>query len=274
MGYLNQAEETQLQEIRRSDNFAEMVLCQFHRILASHTFARVQQKARDFLGFIVSKRLLGHVDQIKETMIAVAVYGEPADFNPAESAKVRVAAGELRRKLADYYSNEGRHDPIEIHIPLDTYVPELFDRRALVDVARFDNWHPHRDQDFLCTSISDEIAYRLNQNTWIRARRNDHVHGTSDWANYRLRGSIEISRERLRLNMSLARLSSCDIIFGRSIEGERDALMSLTKNVVILLLPVLEKDVHICRRTTRISHTAAVGLGQVDPVETEKSMTR
>lgn len=240
--YLSPAERTQLEELRHADSFVDQALRQFYRILASQKFARVQQKAKDFLGFIVAKQLLGLSEQIKETTIAVSVYGEPADFNPAESSKIRVAAGELRHRLAEYSAGEGRHDPIDITMPLDTYVPDIRDHRAFIAVCRFDNWHPQGDQDHLCASISDEITYRLNQVAWVQARRPDDVRTAEDWA-YRLRGSLESGAARLRLNISLACLSSGEIIYSQSVEGRRSALMSLTRKVVDLLLPVLEKDI-------------------------------
>lgn len=241
--YLSPAERTQLEELRGADSFVEQVLCQFYRILASQKFARVHQNAKDFLGFIVAKQLLGLADQIKETTIAVNVYGEPADFNPAECAKVRVAAGDLRQRVADYYVREGQDDPIEIVIPLDTYVPEIRDRRADVAVSLFENWHPKNDQHYLCASLSDEVTYRLNQVSWIRARRVDVLASGAGPAIYGTRGSLEIRGDSLRLNVSLGHLLDGRIVFSRSFQGRRDAIFKTTREIADALSGALRSDI-------------------------------
>src|SRR2546428_13389314 len=110
MAYLDPAEEAQLEALRKTQPFADEVLRQCARILTSHTFSRTQQKARDFLSFVVAKKLLGREAEIKETTIAIQVFGKPTDFDCAEQATVRVAAGSLRLKLAQYYRDEDQND--------------------------------------------------------------------------------------------------------------------------------------------------------------------
>src|SRR5262249_47431009 len=106
MDYLNEADQGRLEILKKSRPFVAVVLSQCNRIRASRTFARVQQKALDSLSFIVAKTLLGCEAEIKETTIAIHAHGEQADYNPAESSKIRVAAAALRKKLASYYMGE------------------------------------------------------------------------------------------------------------------------------------------------------------------------
>src|SRR3989442_7811832 len=82
MAYLDQAEEAQLETLRKTQPFANEVLRQCARILESHAFSRTQQRARDFLSFVVAKKLLRREAEIKETTIAIHVHEEPADYNP------------------------------------------------------------------------------------------------------------------------------------------------------------------------------------------------
>src|SRR5260221_7596825 len=96
---LNQAERTRLQELRLADPFVDEAIRQLERILASSAFVRSQRRAKDFLTFVVAKKLLGDEDQIKQTTIAIRVFGESAEFDPLESSKVRVAGIALRRRL-------------------------------------------------------------------------------------------------------------------------------------------------------------------------------
>src|SRR5580700_11368335 len=49
---------------------------------------------------------------LKEYQIATEVYGRHADFGPQSVSTIRVQAGRLRLKLAEYYAGEGASDPI------------------------------------------------------------------------------------------------------------------------------------------------------------------
>jgi hypothetical protein len=57
----------------------------------------------------------------KEYQIATEVFGRPSDFDPQLDSLVRVQAGRLRSKIAEYYSSEGPDDPILVELPKGTY---------------------------------------------------------------------------------------------------------------------------------------------------------
>jgi hypothetical protein len=58
---------------------------------------------------------------LKEYQIATETFGRPADFDPHLDSLVRVMAGRLRSKLAEYYASEGVDDPIIVELPKGTY---------------------------------------------------------------------------------------------------------------------------------------------------------
>lgn len=58
---------------------------------------------------------------LKEYQIATEVLGRPSDFDPQSDSTVRVQAGRLRVKLAEYYSSEGQDDPIVVELPKGSY---------------------------------------------------------------------------------------------------------------------------------------------------------
>ena len=58
---------------------------------------------------------------LKEYQIATEVLGRPAGFDPQSDSTVRVQAGRLRVKLAEYYAHEGVDDPIRVEIPKGSY---------------------------------------------------------------------------------------------------------------------------------------------------------
>jgi hypothetical protein len=65
---------------------------------------------------------------LKEYQIATELYGRPADFDPQTDSMVRVRAGRLRQKLAEYYESEGAHDPLIFDLPKGSYLLKVHPR--------------------------------------------------------------------------------------------------------------------------------------------------
>jgi TolB-like protein len=241
MAYLDQAEKAQLETLRETQPFANEVLRQCARILDSHTFSRTQKRARDFLSFVVAKKLLGREAEIKETTIAIHVHEEPTDYDPAESSTIRVAAAALRHKLVAYYTIEGQRDPVEIRIPRGQYIPEILDRRVVIAIADIENWNPERIDDHLCTVVRDEIARNLRGAGPIEVQNPAFGHSLAGAARYSLRGTLESRENSVRLNICLTDLEQRRIVFGRSFEGPRDGLLKISvdvaKHIVAALRP-------------------------------------
>src|SRR5437773_2097830 len=66
----------------------------------------------------------------KEYQIATEVFGRPSDFDPHLDSTVRVQAGRLRGKLAEYYASEGADDQIAVDFPRGTYALTFHERPA------------------------------------------------------------------------------------------------------------------------------------------------
>jgi hypothetical protein len=94
------------------------------RVLASHEF-RSSKRSQDFLQYVIENTLNGHADMLKERTIGIDVFGRPTSYDPSEDATVRVKAGEVRKRLGLYYSDQGARNPIRIELPSGTYVPEF-----------------------------------------------------------------------------------------------------------------------------------------------------
>jgi len=58
---------------------------------------------------------------LKEYQIATEVLGRPVGFDPQSDSTVRVQAGRLRVKLAEYYAGEGSQDAIVVEVPKGSY---------------------------------------------------------------------------------------------------------------------------------------------------------
>lgn len=68
---------------------------------------------------------------VKEYQIATEVFGRPADFDPHLDSAIRVQAGRLRVKLAEYYSSEGGNDPILVGLTKGSYTLSFHPRPVL-----------------------------------------------------------------------------------------------------------------------------------------------
>ncbi len=93
-----------------------------NRVLGSEVF-EAAGRAREFLTFIVQETLAGRGDRLKGYSIAVQVFERPADFDAQTDPLVRVEAGRLRRRLAEYYQSQGRDDAVRIELPRGGYTP-------------------------------------------------------------------------------------------------------------------------------------------------------
>ena len=65
---------------------------------------------------------------VKEYQIATEVFGRQADFDPQLDSMVRVQAGRLRTKLAEYYNTEGATDRILVELPKGSYAVAFHER--------------------------------------------------------------------------------------------------------------------------------------------------
>src|SRR5438309_4288152 len=65
---------------------------------------------------------------VKEYQIATEVFGRQADFDPQLDSMVRVQAGRLRTKLAEYYSTEGASDRVVVELPKGSYAVAFHER--------------------------------------------------------------------------------------------------------------------------------------------------
>jgi hypothetical protein len=98
--------------------FAEdtLILNQVERILQSEEL-RSCEGLRRLLRFLADKSVCGEADGLKEYIIAIDGLGKPSSYDPRKNSTVRIQAGRLRQKLADYYRTEGQRDPVVINLP-------------------------------------------------------------------------------------------------------------------------------------------------------------
>lgn len=77
------------------------------------------------LRYVVERSLEGQADQLKERTIGVEAFGRQADYDTNADHSVRSAAGEVRRRLAQYYMEYGSASGIRIELLTGSYVPTI-----------------------------------------------------------------------------------------------------------------------------------------------------
>ncbi|HEV3199642.1 MAG TPA: hypothetical protein VGZ73_17180 [Bryobacteraceae bacterium] len=97
---------------------------QLDRVLASAVF-RNSKRYSSLLRYVVEQTLDGRSDRLKERAIGIDVFERPADYNTTMDHAVRSAAGEVRKRLAQYYMEPGRESEIRIDLQAGSYVPQF-----------------------------------------------------------------------------------------------------------------------------------------------------
>jgi hypothetical protein len=102
----------------------QVILLELERILESSPF-RTSTRSKQFLSYVVLNTLTGHVENLKERTIGVEVFQRDPGYATGDDSVVRVNAGEVRRRLEQYYYAAPTDTPVRIEIPLGSYVPEF-----------------------------------------------------------------------------------------------------------------------------------------------------
>jgi hypothetical protein len=98
------------------------VLQELDDILSSRHFNRAE-RSKQFLRYVVLSKLDGHTDKLKERTIGTEVFRRPPGYATGEDPVVRVQAGEVRRRLEQYYQEMPQPSPLRIELPVGSYAP-------------------------------------------------------------------------------------------------------------------------------------------------------
>ncbi len=101
------------------------ILNQLERVVHSAHF-RNSKRYPALLSYIVQETLAGRTDSLKERTLGAEVFGRPIDYDTNADPVVRVTAGEVRKRLAQYYQTPGNEHELRLDLPLGSYVPHFF----------------------------------------------------------------------------------------------------------------------------------------------------
>jgi hypothetical protein len=102
----------------------ETALVQLSKILDSLQF-RSSKRCSIFLRHVVEHAVDNHIESLKERSLGVEVFGRDPHYDTNQDPVVRSTAGEVRKRLAQYYLEAGHRDEIRISLPPGSYSPEI-----------------------------------------------------------------------------------------------------------------------------------------------------
>ncbi len=74
---------------------------------------------------MVERSLHGHAEPLKERTLGIEVFGRAPDYDTNLDPVVRTTAVEIRKRIAQYYHEEGHQNEIRIDFPAGSYLPEF-----------------------------------------------------------------------------------------------------------------------------------------------------
>jgi hypothetical protein len=101
----------------------EEVRNELERILADTRFQN-SKRYPAFLRYVVLQALKGNTE-LKERTLAIDVFGKPPSYDSNTDPVVRVTAGEVRKRLAQYYGELEQTPEFRIWLSPGSYVPEF-----------------------------------------------------------------------------------------------------------------------------------------------------
>lgn len=120
----------------------QAVFDELNRVKTSDVFAGASRLV-DLLDYIVRQNVEYPEAKPLAKTIAEEVYRRPPDENGDRNNIVRVDAGRLRRRLAEYYAGAGIDDPIQIHVDPGGYTPRFEVNTAAVATSAVPSKEAH-----------------------------------------------------------------------------------------------------------------------------------
>src|SRR5262245_45503145 len=102
----------------------EAILAELYRIQA-HPLFRSSRRCQGLVRQIVEQLLAGNIDSLKERALGVEVFGRIPDYDTSQDPVVRATAGEIRKKLAQYYFEPTHEAEPRIELPAGSYHAEF-----------------------------------------------------------------------------------------------------------------------------------------------------
>ena len=97
---------------------------QLEHLLASPLF-NSSKRYGQFLRFVVARVLDGQGSQLKERVLGIEIFERQADYDTNTDPIVRVTAGEIRKRLDQYYQDPKHSQEIRLFLSSGSYAPHF-----------------------------------------------------------------------------------------------------------------------------------------------------
>lgn len=111
-------------EYPRNREDRKAIRAQMEKMLASSHF-RQSKRYPVLLRYLVEQTLDGRAAELKERTVGVEVFEREPDYDTNLDPVVRVTAGEVRKRIAQYYHDAGHLDEPRIDLPAGSYIPHF-----------------------------------------------------------------------------------------------------------------------------------------------------
>jgi hypothetical protein len=91
--------------------------------LVSHSLFVNSKRYPALLSYVVEQTLLGSASDLKERSIGIEVFGRSPSYDANADPVVRITAGEVRKRLSQYYYDATHAGELVIELPIGSYVP-------------------------------------------------------------------------------------------------------------------------------------------------------
>jgi hypothetical protein len=113
---------------------------QVERLLVHPLFAN-SKRYPALLAYTVEQTLLGNAAELKERSIGIEVFGRSPSYDANADPVVRITAGEVRKRLMQYYYDSTHNGEVVIELPTGSYVP-LFHEAELPEEPALPSQEP------------------------------------------------------------------------------------------------------------------------------------
>jgi hypothetical protein len=148
----------------------EKIAAQMEMILASQHFSH-SKRSQLLFRYIVAKTLQGQMSILKERTLGVEVFGRAPDYDTNADPIVRMTAGEIRKRIAQYYHESAIRDELRIDIPSGSYTAQFHFPNSVDDLheASADTSRTPLPKEVIPDQLTKHYwLARHIQSTWLR----------------------------------------------------------------------------------------------------------
>lgn len=103
--------------------------------LTTHPLFANSKRYPALLAYVVEQSLLGNAADLKERSIGIEVFGRAPTYDANADPVVRITAGEVRKRLSQYYYDSTHQGELVVELPTGSYVPAFHAPDQPVEIA-------------------------------------------------------------------------------------------------------------------------------------------